>query len=286
VDCAGILENQHNNKQWRFIDSGALPGAMNMALDMAMTQAVAEARVLPTLRVYRWRPWAISLGYHQSEIDVDLDRCRRNHIDVVMRPTGGRAILHAVELTYAVSIPPSSPFFSQDIQSVYSIISRCLVTSLDLLGINVCFERARKTPKDFARGELSALCYASSVQDEIGIEQRKLVGSAQRRIQGSALQHGSVLIGDEHLAVADYLAAKNQAWRERVKQYMIKNTVSLNQVSQRIVTYEALARALHDGFQSELGIEFVQARISDAELERAWRLAPKFSILTDATYGQ
>ncbi|MBN1558882.1 lipoate--protein ligase family protein [candidate division KSB1 bacterium] len=255
-----------------------------MALDMAMTQVVAEGHVLPTLRVYRWRPWAISLGYHQAENEVDVDRCRLDNVDVVLRPTGGRAILHAEELTYAVSIPPG-PAFSGDIQSVYSIISRCLVASLDLLGINVGFERARKTPKDFTRGELSSLCYASSVQYEINIGRRKLVGSAQRRIQGSVLQHGSILIGDAHLALVDYLAAKNGAWRERVKQYMIKNTISLNQVSPQ-VTYEALARALHDGFQRELGIEFVQTQNDDVELERARQLAPRFSILNNSSYGQ
>lgn len=250
-----------------------------MALDMAMTEAVAAGKVAPTLRLYSWRPWAISLGYHQSDQDVDVQRCRADHIDVVLRPTGGRAILHANELTYAVALPPSSPFFLKDVLTVYEIISRSLVRSLTLLGIDVDFERAKKTPKEFARGDLSTLCYASSVQYEIGINGRKLVGSAQRRINGSALQHGSILIGEEHLQITKYLSAKSESWRQRVKQYMQKNTISLNQVSDQKIDYNTLANALKSGFEQELGITFVEQDTSTAELQQARKIVSKFSIL-------
>lgn len=250
-----------------------------MAFDMAMTEAAARGETLPTLRVYAWKPYSISLGYHQSEKDIELDICRRDGVDVVLRPTGGRAILHANELTYAVSIPPASPFFNKEILAVYDMISRCLVASLRSLNINVDFERARKTPKDFSRGELSSLCYASSVQYEISIGKRKLVGSAQRRINGSVLQHGSILIGDEHLQITKYLTAKNEAWRDRVKKYMEKNTATLSEVSENPLSYDLLANALRFGFQQELGIEFIDGELSAAEQQHAQKIAPKFSIL-------
>ncbi len=256
-----------------------MTGAQNMALDMAMTEAVARGDALPTLRLYAWQPHAISLGYHQSEDDIELDTCKKDGVDVVLRPTGGRAILHANELTYAVSIPPTSPFFEKDILAVYDVISRCLVASLKTLDINVDFERARKTPKDFSRGELSSLCYASSVQYEISIGKRKLVGSAQRRINGSVLQHGSILIGDEHLHITKYLTAKNEAWRERVKKYMEKNTASLSEVTDKTLTYELLANALRQGFQQELEIVFVESELGADELEHAKQIESKFSIL-------
>lgn len=252
---------------------------MNMALDMAVTSAVAEGTAPATLRVYGWKPFAISLGYHQSEKDIELEQCRTDGIDVVLRPTGGRAILHAHEITYAVSLPPSSPFFAQDVQSVYKVISRCLVASLNRLGISVEFERALKTPKDFSRGELSTLCYASSVQYEISVGGKKLVGSAQRRINGSVLQHGSILIGEEHLHITKYLAAKNDAWRERVKRYMQKNTISLNQVSDKALNYNILANALKQGFEQELGITFANQDLTQAEMAHAQSLTSKFSIL-------
>lgn len=250
-----------------------------MAMDMAMTMAAAEGRAPATLRVYGWQPPAISLGYHQSEEDVDIERCRHHGIDVVLRPTGGRAILHANELTYAVSVPPGSPFFADDIRSVYERLSLCLVRSLQLLHVDVDFERAKKTPKDFSRGELSTLCYASSVQHEIAIGRRKLVGSAQRRINGAVLQHGSILIGDDHLDIALYLAAKDDSWRQRVRQYMQKNTVSLNEVSAQPLTYDHVARALKHGFAEELGITLMDSSLSDQERQQVESLSQKFSIL-------
>jgi lipoate-protein ligase A len=117
------------------------------------------------------------------------------------------------------------------------------------------------------------------VQYEISIGKRKLVGSAQRRINGSVLQHGSILVGDEHLQITKYLAAKNEAWRERVKKYMEKNTASLSEITDKILTYDLLANALQKGFRQELGIDFVETEMSLAELEHAKQIESKFSIL-------
>ena len=270
-----------SRETWRFIDSGPQNGAMNMALDMAMTQAAVDETSFPTLRVYGWRPPAISLGYHQNEKDVDLTRCREDNIDVVLRPTGGRAILHFNELTYSVVIPPSSVHFAPDIQSVYALISRGLVAALRQLEVNVEFDRAEKTPKDFNKGELSTLCYASSVKYEINIGRKKLVGSAQRRINGGVLQHGSILIGSEHLMIAKYLTAKNEQWRKRVVEYMQRNTISLNQVSENPIEYAHLAAAVKSGFQKELGLLFIEDDLSETELDHARRIQSKFAILTN-----
>lgn len=252
-----------------------------MALDMAMTEAAACGAVPPTLRLYQWCPWAISLGYHQSGQDIDVQRCRADHIDVVLRPTGGRAILHANEITYAVALPPSSRYFSDDVLSVYEIISRALIRALESLGLHVDFERAKKAPQDLTRGDLSTLCYASSVQYEISIAGRKLVGSAQRRIHGSALQHGSILIGAEHLHITKYLSAKSESWRDRVRHYMQKNTISLNQVSDLNINYNLLASALKSGFQQALGIRFVEQEITPSETAFAQKIMSTFSILAN-----
>ncbi len=71
---------------------------------------------IPTLRLFRWKPWAISLGYNQNAADLDAARCAREGIDVVRRPTGGRAILHAEELTYSVMIPAGRKDHSSGVQ--------------------------------------------------------------------------------------------------------------------------------------------------------------------------
>jgi lipoyl(octanoyl) transferase len=264
---------------WRFIDSGFLPGSYNMAADMAMTLAAARGEAPATLRVYNWARPTISLGCHQSELDIDLDRCREAGIAVVYRPTGGRAILHHNEVTYAVVLPPSSPFYAPEIQRVYEFISRCLVRALRLLDIDADFERIKKSPSDFARGELSTLCYASSIQYEITISGRKLAGSAQRRINHGILQHGSILVGDEHLNITRYLAVRDEPFRQRVREYMEKNTISLQQVSKALLDKSQLVHSLRRAFAEELDILFFDASLSDHEHREALSLQSKFAVL-------
>jgi lipoyl(octanoyl) transferase len=264
---------------WRFIDSGSLPGSYNMAADMAMTLAAARGEQPATLRVYNWQNPTISLGYHQSEQDIDLDRCREEGVDVVFRPTGGRAILHQNEVTYAVVLPPASPFYAPEIQSVYEFISRCLVRALRLLDVDVDFERSKKSPADFAHEELSTLCYASSIKYEISIDGRKLIGSAQRRINHGVLQHGSILVGDEHLNITRYLTVRDERLRRLIRDYMEKNTISLQQARKTAFNKSQLVSSLRRAFAEELGIQFVDASLSENEHREALSLQSKFAVL-------
>ena len=95
-----------SRESWRFIDCGPRPGGENMALDEALLESHASSQSPPVLRVYTWRPPAISLGRFQSiESSVDLERCRALGVDVVRRPTGGRAILHTEEeVTFSIVV--------------------------------------------------------------------------------------------------------------------------------------------------------------------------------------
>lgn len=264
---------------WRFINSGFHNGAYNMATDMAITQKVAAGNSPPTLRVYGWRPAAISLGHFQSENDIDLELCKQDGIDIVFRPTGGRAILHLNEITYSVSIPPSNKYYSSDINNVYRQISLCLVRSLKLLDIPVEFERAKKSVKKFSN-DLSSLCYATSIQYEIAINGKKLVGSAQRRIAGGVLQHGSILMGIEHLNITKYLKKGDDRSKDAIYQYMKENTISLDQVTSKKLDYNLLSLCLKDGFSQELNVEFEDSEITDEELKTSKELLAKFSLFS------
>ncbi len=272
---AGSLDNE----QWRIIISGKKDGAYNMALDMAMAEAAADEKIPPTLRLYGWNPPAISMGYHQRKTDVDFEKCRELGLDVVLRPTGGRAILHDNELTYAVVLPPVSRYFTPDIHGVYKVISKSLVAGLQELNIPVEFERTEKTPKDFNRGEFGSLCYASSIQNEIRVGNKKLVGSAQRRIRGAVLQHGSILIGPEHLDIVNVLTRGDDKWKENVRNYMHRHTVCLNELSPVPLTVESVRSAVMSGFQKELQIDLIPSRLTAAECDRAAQLYDKFSII-------
>ncbi len=255
---------------WRFIDSGYRDGYENMAIDLALTESY---RGTPTLRVYGWKPPAISLGFHQSLLDLDLTRCAEDGIDVVYRPTGGRAVLHAAEITYAVVLGPQSALYDQRILPVYERISQGILAALQQLYIPIAFERAGKNPQNYSQGELGSLCYAASVKYEIGHAGRKLIGSAQRRFGDVVLQHGSILMGQEHLKLVDYLSRQDAQWQRTAKKMMLQKTVCLNDLSPAPLTYEQLALALRAGFAWQWNLNLLEDGLTAEERDKTRRLA-------------
>ena len=208
------------------------------------------------LRLYGWRPWAISLGHHQSPDDLDLRRCAANGIDVVRRPTGGRAILHAEELTYCVVMYTGR----RSILTVYNDISRALVRGLLLFGVDVSLQKSQPNFPEAYRHASSIPCFTSSARYEIEWRGRKLVGSAQRRFgdgdRDVVLQHGSILCGPAHMRLVDYLRIEDPALLARVKREMEAKTVDLGEITGGNVDVERLASSIKQGFEEEWGVAF------------------------------
>jgi lipoate-protein ligase A len=172
---------------WRLIRSGYLSGAMNMALDDVLLRAVATGRSLPVLRLYRWRPAALTIGYAQSlTAGIDLASCRAAGVDVVRRPTGGRAVLHDHEVTYAV-VAPGGPPFEKSIAGSYRVIAEVLKTSLARCGLTA--ELVAGQPRGEQR---RPVCFTAPAQHELLIAGCKVAGSAQKRRGEAFLQHGSL----------------------------------------------------------------------------------------------
>lgn len=169
---------------------------MNMALDDALLGRARRTGEI-VVRVYTWTRPTLSLGRHQTAGGIyDADRAAAHGIDVVRRPTGGRAVLHARELTYSVtartdalSSPGAPP------RAVYARINAMLADAVGTLGVDV--EPA--TASGRARRPDGAPCFEAPAAGELvaGAEARKLVGSAQWREDGALLQHGSILIDDD-----------------------------------------------------------------------------------------
>lgn len=242
--------------RWQFIDSGEETGERNMALDESLARTLASGGGAPTLRLFRWKPWAISLGYNQQAGEIDAERCSADGISIVRRPTGGRAILHAEELTYSVVMPA----LRKSILQVYNDISAALVRGLELYGVQVSLV---KSQPDFAkeyRSSSSIPCFASSARYEIEWRSRKLVGSAQRRFGGPSgdvvLQHGSILCGDAHTRLADYLAAPAAEARERIRVLLRERTADLRMITGKPAGMESLAGCIRRGFEEAWGLEF------------------------------
>ena len=106
-----------------------------MAIDEAITMAIAEGLVPPTLRFYAWAPPCVSMGRNQKVAEVDSARCAARGYGIVRRPTGGRAILHTDELTYSVIAAPDHPLMAGLVLDSYLRLSAGLVAGLARLGI-------------------------------------------------------------------------------------------------------------------------------------------------------
>src|SRR5438067_5454966 len=175
---------------WRLLRDRPSSGAWNMAVDEVLLDGVAAGTAPPTLRFYEWTPPCLSLGYFQPFDVVDVDGCRALGVDVVRRPTGGRAILHDRELTYSVALPASVLGKDGAVLPSYYRLSLALQDGLRRLGVpaTVAPESAGSSA---AHGPV---CFDRPSAHEILLYGRKLVGSAQMRRGSGLLQHGSILI--------------------------------------------------------------------------------------------
>jgi lipoate-protein ligase A len=185
--------------RWRFLDSGDLDGAEQMALDaglMDRARLTGEA----VLRVYGWAQPTLSFGRHESVRGrFTPETLEREKIRAVRRPTGGRVLLHDREVTYSVTAPAPE---GQRLKESYRRINAILLDALATLGVNVA-----EAPASAARRPGGAACFAEPSEGELVVDGRKLVGSAQLREGAALLQHGSILIDDDQARIAA-LAAK------------------------------------------------------------------------------
>jgi len=260
--------------RWRFLNTGPRAGDYNMALDAAMAQNGASNE--PTLRVFKWQPDCISLGYHQKVDEVDLEKCRQAGIDVARRPTGGRAILHAQELTYSVVIPATHAWFEILPLDVYRRLSEAVAAGLRHLGANVNFAPGEKLHVDGK--PLRMACFASAARNELLAGGKKIVGSAQRRFRRGILQHGSILLDQAHAQLPEFLTGDDAA-RETERRRLEDHTTTLRQVCGRPVDFEETLSALRRGFAETWQIDFSEGAIAaeENELAEAWR--ERFQIL-------
>jgi lipoate-protein ligase A len=184
--------------RWRFLDSGALDGAEQMALDAGLMDRARETGE-SLLRVYAWSRPTLSFGRHESiRGRFDPQSLDRANVDAVRRPTGGRVLLHDHEVTYSVTAPAPE---DERLKESYRRINAVLMAAIARLGVNVA-----ESSGSAARQPGGAACFAEPSKGELVVDGRKLVGSAQLRERGALLQHGSILIDDDQPRIAGLAA--------------------------------------------------------------------------------
>lgn len=258
------------NQPWRLVISQASDGATNMGLDEAILQGVMSGQSPPTLRLYRWQPPALSLGYSQPAADVDLDALRARGWDLVRRPTGGRAILHTDELTYALIAPAENEHVAGGVLASYQHLSAGLEHALQQLGLSVDVRSAAPVA---ASERSNPVCFEVPSAYELMVDGKKIIGSAQLRRRGGVLQHGTLPLTGDIRRICQVLHFEDGAARKAAGERVAARAATASALAGRPITWDEAALAFQAGFQEAIGIQLRRAVPSDGELAHAGQLA-------------
>lgn len=244
---------------WHLIDSFENTGKYNMEFDIQLAEKVDVENSF--LRFYQWKPYCISLGANQSFEDVNLSLAQADGIDIVKRPTGGRAILHAEELTYSVNI---SIFSGLTTHQIYEKISLALVNGLrkyddklsdiELETIQPDFSKLLKSPQ-------GKICFASTAKSEVKFRGKKVIGSAQRKMKNSILQHGSILIGKFHRNLSKYIHSASFSEDD-----FDEKTIELETILENAIDLNKLKECLISSFKQEWNIPAFVNEFAEKEI--------------------
>ncbi len=244
---------------WKFLNTGFQTGFFNMELDKHLAVHFHDISDTPILRVYGWQPFAVSIGYNQSMEDFDLQTISASHYEIVRRPTGGKAIFHAHELTYSVAAPMAimSP------RTWYQFIHERLLHGLEFLGVHADLSESDPNFRELYRDPTSIPCFSSSAKSEIQWNGRKLVGSAQRRFGNVILQHGSILLGPQHRQITDFLNTQTHEAQDSITNLLREHTIEVESVLGRSVSFDETAEAVRRGFREHSDSSVEEISIDD-----------------------
>ena len=257
---------------WRLIDSGLCAASYNMALDEAISVNVRRGGSPPTLRLYGWEMTSVSLGSFQKITSIDLEYCTNNKIPVVRRPTGGRGILHGDELTYSFSSKNNGDF-SGSLLETYRKLSIAFSAALHSIGLRTTMKMVRESGRNLTR---SPLCFKSISYGEISLDDKKLIGSAQKRWSDGFLQQGSIPydIRDEETIRIFNLAPSL---------YVNDGIICLNRLIPDL-SHNRFKKAIKEAFEETFNIRLVRSEVSQEEhflakeLEARKYLAPEWNL--------
>ncbi len=240
-----------------YIDTGLHSGEENMEFDRRLMAAFLDGRFQRYYgqksclwRFYAWQPYAVTLGYNQDASGIDADKCRSAGIDVVRRPTGGRAVFHADEFTYS--------FFSDSSEQnavLYRMVHEVIQLALEGLGIHAEFCRSTLQRAQGAQTAGSVSCFTASARHELQVEGRKLVGSAQRKSRNVLLQHGSLPLSGRHKDLSEFITFSQGDAFESIRDEMERKTISLDEILGYIPQYNRLTELMRNALEKRYGLE-------------------------------
>jgi lipoate-protein ligase A len=259
-------------KKWRFLAFEAHNAFMNMAIDEAILRSRLENKCPNTLRLYGWKPSAVSVGRFQKvENEVNMENCSKLSVDVVRRISGGGTVYHDThrEITYSV-VARTADFETSDVAVVYTKVYSGIVEALKMLGITADFSEgdAKNCPNLTVRG-------------------KKISGSSQANKSGVVLQHGTLLLNVDLEKMFTLLRVR---WAKTCMEIVnvAKNKItSIGAQKENEVSFETITQVLKQGFEKALKVEFVDSDLKPFEKDLASELCKlKYSTQHWNLYGE
>jgi len=211
-------------------------GAANMTIDASLLgEAARTGRAF--LRLYRFDPPCLSLGRNEPAAHYDHTEIARRGLDVVRRPTGGRAVWHEHEVTYAVAAPIA---LFGSLRIAYHAIHATLVVALRSLGVDATIALHHPPPSSTVLHQQGS-CFSTAAPGEVLVAGRKLVGSAQVRKRSAFLQHGSILLDGSQEIVASVSR----------KPHVARAATTLSAELGRRVTWDEVVEAVVQAWRDE-----------------------------------
>jgi lipoate-protein ligase A len=244
--------NKPKEQEWKLIlNKIPLAGSLNMAVDDFLFQSL-NSEPQTYLRFYGWKRPTVSLGYSQDiRKVVDVEYCQKNGIDIVRRMTGGKLVLHHKEVTYSLCSSDKETFTSTLADS-YRLISQALMRGFEKMGVKSYLADA--PPNSYVRGNLP--CFSYPARNEIEVEGKKIVGSAQKRAGSKFIQHGSIPLEDEEGFLGPVSFLKKEDSKGRM--------ISLSQALGKKVSFDWAVERLTLGISEFFKIN-LEPKIFDAE---------------------
>jgi len=239
-----------NNHTWRLIEDGPVDGKLNMAIDRAILTACERGQAPATLRLYGWEKPTLSIGYSQNKLrDVDTVQCERRNIPIVRRFTGGRALLHQYELTYSLVAPIPHPRFPGNLAGAFGAVSKAVIFSLEKADVPRP-EISGIDKRSLGNGnKRSPACFSTPNHWEITVKGKKLAGSAQRRLNGAFLQHGSILLDWDPELAHSLLRYSSESEQAQGLKSLIFSTLTLKEALPIKPEWGEVAHYFVEGFQ-------------------------------------
>jgi len=224
-----------------------------MAVDEAILNIHLKQKTPPTLRLYSWEPFGISLGYFQDpEKVLHLERCAQEKLIFVRRFTGGEIIFHGNELTYSVTFTEGQLPLPSSVKESFRYLTSFILNAYCMMGLKPSY--SCDNPPDATE---SSFCFASREDYDIIINNRKIGGNAQRRIKGSVFQHGVIPLEIDRAKFTNFV-------REDLSGIEGKS-VSLSEALGRNIGFNELAGSLKKSFENVFGVSLIEGVLTKEE---------------------